>query len=211
MPIEPIAALATLIDATPPAALLRDALVLGHLAAMAVGLGSVIVAEIAMLGHLARPFPPARMDALWRTHRQVGWALVALWATGLPLAALATGADPAEASPKLVAKLATAGGLGLTALAMGRFALPLLAQGEGQALLALPLGRKLGLGLCAGMSMGGWATALLLGAAGTTRTAGAEAVAGVVLLSHGAALGTVLAGVLLGHLWWRHAVPTHLT
>lgn len=198
-----------------PRALLRDALVCLHRLAMTLGLGSVLGAEIRLLGGPFRPMRAGRVAARWRTHRVVLGALGALWLTGGGLAALATGLDPAVAGATLAVKLATVAGLSLTALAMGAVALPLLGRHPGASPAALGLGAKLLLALLGGLSSGGWLSALALGAAGTLRDAPVAVLAPLVAGLHAGAVAVALAGALALHLVGPRAlrgpVPVRLT
>jgi len=183
-----------------PGALLRDLLVCLHLLAMAVGLGSALVAEIRLLTAAGRPLCTARIAALWSTHRVVMAALAVLWLTGAGLAALAIASDPAGAGPKLLAKIAAVGGLSLTAVAMGLVGLPLLAGHAGTRPLDLGLGTKLVLGLIAGLSTGGWLSALMLGAASGLREASGATLSALIGGVHVAAVMAALLAAVVAHL-----------
>jgi hypothetical protein len=196
---ETAAALGGLFADAPPRALLRDALVLVHLAAMAAGLGMVIATDLWVLRRMAAPLGLRRIAGLVRTHRMIGRALGVLWASGLGLAALALSAPGAEASPKLLAKLAVVSGLTLTAGAMRWAVLPVLARRPGRALVELPLGGKCLLAACGGLSTAGWASALMLGAAGVLRDAGPQALAALVVGLHALAVLFAVAAARFVH------------
>ena len=183
-----------------PEALMRDVLVCLHLLAMAVGLGSVMVAEVRLLLAAGRPLCGARIAALWGTHRLVLGALAVLWLTGAGLAALAIASDPSGVSPKLFAKIATVGGLSLTGVLMGLVGLPLLAGHAGARPLDLGLGTKLLLCLIAGLSTGGWLSALMLGAAAGLREATGPTLALLAGGVHLAAVAAALCAAVVAHL-----------
>jgi hypothetical protein len=192
-----LAGLHTFLTSVPSTVAMSDALTVSHLAAMALGLGAVLRTDFELLVRCRQRFCEEDLMRLERTHALIGLALVGLWATGLGLFALRTGGDLAAASPKLIAKLGTVGLLTLTALAMGRFDMALLRQSIGRALLAAPLGRKVALAALAGFSMGGWATALLLGGASVMLSAEPVALVGVVTFVHLAAIAVMLAATLM--------------
>ncbi len=196
---ETLHALAGLITQTPAAVIARDLLSFAHLLVFAGGLGSVIVTDLSLLVSINRVFDRDRLRAIHRGHAIITAALVGLWITGLGLALIATGGNPAAASPKLVAKLATVAMLTLTAFAMGTVGLTLLQQAVGTRLPDLPLRTKLTFATLAGMSLGGWSTATLLGAAKTTLEASATAAAGVLLTTHGSTVMALIVVVLAQH------------
>jgi hypothetical protein len=189
-------ALVTLLMEAPVTELLRDALVVAHLGAMAVGFGVVLICDLLLVQRLSRTLKRADIEDFRWTHRVIARALVALWITGCTLVAIGTGMDPGNLSPKLVAKIGTVAVLTLTAWMMSRAAIPLLARSVGHSLLTLPLGRKLALAVCAGLSFGGWISAILLGGSKVVRTAEADAIIELLALIHGGTVLTLLAGAL---------------
>ncbi len=199
LPIDILPGLDALLRGTPGMQIVKDLLVIGHLGALAVGLGTVLRTDMRMLLRLRDRFTGQDFTALTTAHHAIGLSILALWATGLGLFVLKTGGDPAAASPKLVAKLVTVSWLSLTAACMSTFGLPLLARAVGRPLAGLPLVLRLKLAVFAGMSAAGWGTALLLGAAGTTLTAEWGALRELLLMIHGGAVGgMMLAAVLVG-------------
>ncbi len=195
---------ATLADA-PARALLHDALALLHLAAMAAGLGLVIATDLWVLRRMGAPLGLRRIASLCRTHVQIARALSVLWASGLGLAALALTAPEPAPLAKLAVKLAVVGALTATALAMRAWVLPVLAEAPGRALLDLPLRRKCWMAVFAGLSTGGWASALALGGAGVLAGAEIAALAALAVGVHALAIAGALAAVLLTH--DRRAAP----
>jgi hypothetical protein len=93
---------------------------------------------------------------------------------------------------------------------MAKVAVPYLTAHVGQCLLNAPLADRCMLAVCAGMSAGGWGTALMLGSSKILKTAGDE-VAMLSLATHGLAVGGALALALTAFLLWREeaggAVP----
>jgi hypothetical protein len=79
---------------------------------------------------------------------------------------------------------------------MSRAAIPLLARSIGYSLLTLPFARKLALAVCAGLSFGGWISAILLGGSKVVRTADAAAIVELLALIHGGTVLVLLAGAL---------------
>jgi len=199
MSSETLHAIEAMFAGTPPRVLMRDALVLCHLAALAAGLGMVIATDLWVLRRMSAPFGLRRLAGLCRTHRLIARALGVLWVSGLGLAALALSAPGAEASPKLAAKFVVVSGLTVTAIVIRRIALPLTARGHGRPLLALPLGTKCLLAVCAGLSTAGWGSALLLGGAGVMARAEAPALIAVIGAVHAGMVVVMLSLALLTH------------
>ncbi|MDJ0827469.1 MAG: hypothetical protein QNJ16_18400 [Rhodobacter sp.] len=103
LPTDILPGLEALLRHTPGPQVLKDILVIGHLGALAVGLGTVMRTDWRMLRRIRAQLTRRDIAALIRAHRKIAWALVALWATGLGLFLLKTGGDPAAAmanSPK---------------------------------------------------------------------------------------------------------------
>ena len=201
LPSDILPGLDALLRGTPGVQVVKDLLVIGHLAALAVGLGTVLRTDMRILLRLRDRFTGQDFTALTTAHYTIGWSILTLWVMGLGLFVLKTGGDPAAASPKLVAKLITVSWLSLTAACMSAFGLPMLARAVGRPLAELPLVLRMKLAIFAGMSAAGWGTALLLGAAGTTLAAEWAALRELLLLLHGGTVGgMVLVAVLLGRM-----------
>jgi hypothetical protein len=186
----------------PTTRLLIDTLTFGHLAAMSAALGAVIFADTTILRSIGRPTTSQQVAVIHHAHGVISIALVVLWVTGISLLGLKTGFDPAKFTPKLIAKLATVTLLTMTAATMAKVAVPYLTTHVGQCLLNAPLADRCTLAFCAGMSAGGWSTALMLGSSKILKTAGDE-VAVLSLATHGIAVGGALALALTAYLLWR--------
>lgn len=174
-----------------------DALVICHLVALVAGLGTVLRTDLSILMGLKRAFTAEDLEMVHRAHRTIGVALFALWVTGFGLAWVKTGGALGQASPKLVAKLITVSCLTGTALAMSVAGLRILQSAVGAPLVALATRRRLLLGFLAGMSVAGWGTALLLGAAGTTRPADWAALSVILNATHFGAVGLMVTAAWL--------------
>ncbi len=184
---------------TNPTKLTKDLLVLSHLMALAVGLGTVLLTDLHILRHAFRPLQQDDTQLIKRAHKIITVALWGLWITGLGLFYLKTNGDLAAASPKLWAKLATVILLTTTAMAMSRVAVPIINAVVGQRLVDLRLGTKLLLASFAAMSAAGWLTALLLGGAETTRTADFATLGTILATSFGLAQLISCCSVVVTH------------
>ncbi len=135
---------------------LRLALLFAHLLACVFALHDVLQADWRLLrGSLGRE----DLDAV---RRRVHRSLLALWITGLAIAAVDLGGAPAmlAAKPKIAAKLAVVLALTINGLALNRHAFPLLASGrrlDGASLRWLMA--------CGALSSGSWLFAAFLGLA----------------------------------------------
>jgi hypothetical protein len=176
--------------------LVENAVVVLHLLAMAVGLGTVVSTDLTVLARLRRPLSQDDAAALHRAHRTILCALGGLWVSGLVLVAARTGFDPGAMSPKLWAKLATVTLLTLVAWTMSRWALPVVASAVGRPIASLPRRPRLLLGLCAGLSAGAWSLALVLGGATMLKAAAPATVALLGSLIFAGAIGIALAVVM---------------
>lgn len=193
--------LEALVLSTPLDQMSWDGVILAHLLALAVGLGCVLRTDFSMLGRLRNPVTERDFERLQRAHQTIFLALIGLWVTGAGLFYMKTGGDLNAASDKLMAKLVTVCCLSLTAVGMSWAGLPMLRAAIGRPLAALRFSHRVGLGALAGLSVAGWTTALLLGAAGTTREAAAPALIELFALIYVGALAcTVSAAVLLPRL-----------
>ena len=180
-----------------------DAVTVTHLLAMAVALGSVVANDLAMLRYTTRPVDWGVLDTLFGAHRLISRALIVLWVSGLLLIVLRTDLQADSVTPKLIAKLITVTLLTLTAVLMGRVALPLLARSMGHALLDIPFLRKIVLAACAGLSTGGWLAALLLGGTSFLREADLGPVLALTFAVQGAALVLTVIAAVAAHVWRR--------
>ena len=178
--------------------LLRDTATIGHLAAMAVGLGSAVFADWTILSRTSLPFAADQLAVVRRAHRLIAVSLALLWLSGLTLLALKTELEIARITPKLVAKLGTVATLTVTASAMGHIALPRLSANLGRRLTLLPAPERCALATCCALSSAGWGTALLLGGSSALRTAGPEIIALALGLHATAVVAALATAVLVG-------------
>lgn len=142
---------------------LNDAARAAHLIGLALGFGVAIMADLLAARSLFRPLQDHELDDLHRYHRTVALGLTLFWASGLVLLWLRTGFDPANFSPKLIAKLCVVSLLTVNAYLIGRIGLPTMLDWAGCRFGSLPLAHRLRLGALAGMSGAGWISALALG------------------------------------------------
>jgi len=178
--------LADLLRVTSVEQIAKDIMVISHLLALALGIGTVLRTDWSILTGLARPFTQADYDRVHAAHKVIARALWALWITGFGLFMLKTGGDPAAVSPKLMAKLATVTMLTVTAMMMFDLGMPVLQRQIGTRLVDFAAKPRTGLAVLAGLSMAGWGTALLLGAAATTQLASWAPLAALLTLTHSA-------------------------
>ena len=172
--------------------LANDLIRLAHLAAMAVGLGTMVSTDIMTLRRVERRISNEYCRAIESAHRIMMPALLAAWVTGMVLIGLRTGFDPAAFTPKLVAKLTVVSLLSITAVVVKWQVMPIIARAKGETLMEVPLAGKLILALCAAMSMSGWGLALLLGASETFRTADAATLTALLVATYAVAVATAL-------------------
>ncbi|MEO1468874.1 MAG: hypothetical protein AAFV86_07460 [Pseudomonadota bacterium] len=180
-------------------ALLLDLVRLGHLGAVAVGLGVVVATDLTLLRLIGLPLGPRQGRVIEAAHGLLVPALAAAWATGLGLAALRTGLDPVTVTPKLLAKLAVVSLLTANAALIQTAVRPILADHRGRRIQALPLGHKLVLAIAGGLSVAGWGSALLLGASAVMRDAGWDVLVPLIGGLHALALTLTLGAAILSH------------
>lgn len=150
--------------------LLNDAARATHLLGLALGFGVAIAADLCAARSLFRPLDERDFSMLHQYHRTVAFGLVLFWSSGLVLLWLRTGFEPANFSPKLMAKLGVVSLLTFNAVLIGRIGLPTLMAWEGFRFGALPLAHRLRMGALAGMSGAGWISALALGVFSAMKT-----------------------------------------
>lgn len=198
LPLDGTSDFLALLQATEMSRLTRDLLVVGHLIALVIGIGNVIRVDTAMLRRVRMPIGEGDYYMLRRAHTLICLALVGLWATGLGLFHQSVGWEVSAASPKLAAKLLIVSWLSTTALAMSFFGIKIIRRNVGFPLLQIPLGQSLTLAVFAGLSLAGWSTALILGAAQTTVTAQWPALLELILGIHLATVGLMIVFMLTG-------------
>ncbi len=177
--------------------ILIDLVTFAHLAAMAAGLGAAVFTDSKLLWQISHPMKPRQIEVIEHAHAVITIALAALWITGVGLVGLKAGFDPLQWSPKLWTKLGTVSVLTCTAIVMATVALPHMKASVGKRLIDAPMPDRFLLAVCAGMSAGGWLTALMLGSSKILKTAGDE-VAFLAIGTHAVALvGTVLLSLAL--------------
>ncbi|MEM8791887.1 MAG: hypothetical protein AAGE80_09715 [Pseudomonadota bacterium] len=140
-----------------------DVVRFAHLIAIAIGFGTVVSTDFLSVWRADKPLTAEYLRAVEAAHFVIVPALVVAWITGICLIGMLTGFDPAEFTTKLWVKLAVVTQLVVTACLIKRFVMPILRLNEGHTLMEVPLGDKLVMAFCAGMSMAGWGSAILLG------------------------------------------------
>ncbi len=180
--------------------LINDAARAAHLVGLALGFGTAILADFCAARSLYRPLDQRDFDMLHQYHRTVVFGLAVFWASGLVLLWLRTGFDPANFSPKLMAKLGVVSLLTVNAVLIGRIGLPTMLEWFGLRYGALPLPHRLRLAALAGMSLAGWISALALGVFSAMKTfewATLSEIIGVIyVVGLGGALATAFAAPL---------------
>lgn len=141
-----------------------------HLLAIAIGLGTVVSTDIISFRRVERPVTEEYIGSVEGAHSVILWSFAAAWLSGVALIGITTGFDVASFSTKLWCKIGVVTTLALTAYAVKRLVMPILRFAEGRTLMEAPLGDKLIMAFCAGMSMSGWGSALLLGGLGMAKT-----------------------------------------
>ncbi|MEO0624565.1 MAG: hypothetical protein AAFU49_05290 [Pseudomonadota bacterium] len=145
------------------AAALIDLLRVVHLAAAAIGIGTMVATDFTMLRHAHKPIGPRHWQALDAAQILIGPTLLVAWGTGLLLVFHMTGFDPSALTPKLAVKLAVVTVLTLDAWFIAIWIRPILEEAGGIRLIELPFRQRLALGIAAALSVAGWSSALLLG------------------------------------------------
>ncbi|MEM9784246.1 MAG: hypothetical protein AAF899_17445 [Pseudomonadota bacterium] len=200
---DPLALMAPAASLIEPA-LLLDVLRLGHLAAIAAGIGAVIATDLTMLRWIGLPIGTRQGDALEAAHALIAPALALAWITGLALLVWRTGLQADALSPKLMVKLAVVTMLTANAVLITRGVRPTLQEWRGGRLIMLPLGRKLLLASAGAFSVAGWAAALILGGSAMVRTAGWDVLLPLIGGLYMAVLAATLTFALVAHIrWWR--------
>lgn len=176
-----------------------DAIRYLHLLAVAIGLGAAFFADLSVLRHLRRPVTQDLLELLAACHRVVWAGLIGMWITGIALIYVRTGFDMSAFTPKLFNKLIVVTVLTCVALAMGRIAMPMLAQHLGERPLVLPLVSKLKGGVLVAISGASWLMALAMGESKVLAASGWEVFRILVPQAYGGAVVAAILVVLAHH------------
>lgn len=182
-----------------PTMILVDLVRLSHLAAMAVGFGTMIATDLNMLRRATDVITAEQLRTLHMTHHLMLAAIALAWISGLILVVIRTGLDPAAFSPKLIMKLLVVTVLSITALLVQRLAMPAMHRLCGKSLLEAEFDDKIRMALCGGLSVASWSTALLLGASAFTKTAGWSLLVPLILTIYAVSLMFMLRHALVLH------------
>lgn len=144
--------------------ILIDLLGILHLGAMAIGLGAAILGDVTLLRQGERRLTVSTAAQLEVAHRFALPALLAAWLSGLGLVLAIYGADPLLWPPILTLKIAAVAALTATAAASRIWLLPQIWDGIGRSLPQMPRGTLRRLAVFSGLALGGWLSALVLGA-----------------------------------------------
>ncbi len=177
--------------------LLNDAARAAHLVGLALGFGVAIMADLCAARSMFRPLQDHEFDDLHRYHRTVALGLALFWASGLVLLWLRTGFDPANFTPKLIAKLCVVSLLTVNAYLIGRIGLPTMMAWAGYRFGALPIAHRLRLAALAGMSGAGWISALALGVFSMMKTFESDILMEVIGAIYVVGLGGALAAAVV--------------
>ena len=210
MMIGAVIGLGDLFAGVPTSVVSKDAATVVHLVAMAVALGSVLTHDVMVMRYAKRPISGHLIGSLLSVHHVITGSLIVLWLSGLVLIGHKTGFVWAEFSPKLIAKVSIVTMLTITAVVMKIVAMPRMMENVGLPLLSIPFQTKLVLAACAGMSFGGWMTAVVLGGMSFLKTAAADQVITMVLLIQGGALFGALMAAVAGHMFMIATIVSRL-
>jgi hypothetical protein len=176
--------------------LLNDAARAAHLLGLALGFGVAIVADFTAARSLVRPLDSRDFATLHSYHRTVSIGLMLFWVSGMVLLWLRTGLDPANFSPKLLAKLGVVSLLTVNAILIGRIALPMMKAWSEVRFGALPLAQRLCLAMLAGISSAGWVSAIALGVFSAMKTLEWGVLSALIGGIYAVGLGTALIAAL---------------
>ena len=192
------------------APLLEDLFVLIHLAAMAVGFGTMVSTDMLSLRRITHPVWRPYTSALHHAHRMMVPALAVAWVSGLSLLWLRTGFAADAISAKTLAKLAVVSALTLTAAVIRLQVMPIVGRAVGRPLADLPLPKKLTLAVCAALSVSGWTLALALGGFAPLKVWSADALLALCLGVYVAAVSAMVLGALVLHRLRAEADSPHV-
>lgn len=179
-----------------------DVVRFSHLVFVILGMGSALLADIYVLGHLNQAFTNEMLVQLDWLHRVIWVGLLGMWVTGLALVGVRTGFDVSQFTPKLLSKFIVVGVLTINAVLLGRVAFPILRLNNVTPLLQRSLKHKLIGGWLGAVSFVCWFLALALGSSAVLKVAGWDVFVWLLPGAFGAALLAVSCIVLLGH-WVR--------
>lgn len=182
--------------------ILIDLIRCAHLLFLVLGMGPALYYDLRSLHRIRQPVSQNDLDELRRIHSIVSIACVGLWLSGAALIWVRTQFDISEFSPKLWSKTIVVSTLTVNAIVLSIVVIPALEGIKGSRVVAIPLGRLVGMNLCAGVSLSCWMLALLLGSSSVLRTAGWDLLLPVLLGVSAACICGVMAVVL----WMRSVV-----
>ena len=145
-----------------------------HLATLAACAWLVISADLTAAKSTFRNLSAHDFKRLHLNHRALAWGLAIFWLSGIYLIWNATAFDPAQLSPKLMAKLIVVTILTVNAVVIGRFALPFMERNQSMTFGEFNFEVRWRLALCSGISTASWISAFCLGAIKPLRTASPE-------------------------------------
>jgi hypothetical protein len=182
--------------------ILIDLIRCAHLLFLVLGMGPALYYDLRSLHRIRQPVSQNDLDELRRIHSIVSIACVGLWLSGAALIWVRTQFDISEFSPKLWSKTIVVSTLTVNAIVLSIVVIPALERIKGSRVVAIPLGRLVGMNLCAGVSLSCWMLALVLGSSSVLRTAGWDLLLPVLLGVSAACICGVMAVVL----WMRSVV-----
>ncbi len=135
-----------------------------HIVSVFMCIALAIMADLKASKLLFKPLSSWDLKLLEHYHFLLSIGLVILWISGLCLIGAATQFDPAQFTPKLVAKILVVVALTVNAFFIGSFALPSMEKEPRQRMGDMMSGRRYLLCLFSGISMASWFSAYCLGA-----------------------------------------------
>ena len=163
-----------------------------HLAAIAVAFGTVVFTDIMSFRRVSREVTKEYCLIVESAHAIIVPCLIAAWVTGVILLGLQTGFELSAFSPKLWAKLFVVTSLTATALAVKIWVMPAVKRNLGRTLMEAKLSDTILMAVCAGFSMAGWTSALILGGLTAAKTAPGWLIFSSILIIHLAVLSLAL-------------------
>ncbi|MGJ8547730.1 MAG: hypothetical protein ACSHWZ_19990 [Sulfitobacter sp.] len=182
--------------------ILIDLIRYAHLLFLVLGMGPALYYDLRSLHRIRQPVSQNDLDELRRIHSIVSIACVGLWLSGAALIWVRTQFDISEFTPKLWSKAVVVSTLTVNAIVLSIFVIPALDRIKGSRVVAIPLGRLVGMNFCAGVSLSCWMLALILGSSSVLKTAGWDLLLPVLFGVFAACISGVMAIVL----WMRSVV-----